>query len=444
MEDLKEEYETLFLMRSVLGYDPRKGEQIMARLISMLKAPVVLLFVLSQCQMPVTAQDWPQWRGPNRDGNITSFAEPKAWPDQLKQKWQITVGIGYSSPVLVKQRIYLLTRQGEQEVVSCSDFETGKQIWRDTYSAAYTMNAAATRHGKGPKSTPVFSAGKLCTLGISGILSCYDAENGKLRWRREFASQYSGTSPLYGTATSPIVERGLLITHVGGHDSGALTAFDLETGKTVWSWNGDGPSYASPIIVDLGGTRQIVAQSQKYLIGVAVADGKLLWSIPFTTAWEQNIVTPVVFKQILIFSGLDKGVMAIKLGQSGGKWTADKVWENSESSFYMSTPVLNGNLLLGMSHKNRGRFVALDAGTGKTLWATNGREGDNAAVLTSGDKLLLLTSDAELIVAKASSTGFEPLRRYTVAKSPTWAHPVLAGKHILVKDAETLALWSVD
>ena len=416
----------------------------MIRFLSATKAAIVFLFVLSQLPLLVIAQEWPQWRGPGRDGIISAFAEPKAWPDQLKQKWQISVGTGHSSPLLVKQKVYLFTRQGEQEVVSCIDFETGKQIWRESYSAPYTMNSAATRHGKGPKSTPVFHAGKLVTLGISGILSCYDAESGKPLWRREFASQFSDTSPLYGTATSPIVERGLLITHIGGNDSGALTALDLETGKTVWSWNGDGPSYASPIIIDLAGIRQVVTQSQKNLIGVSVADGKLLWSIPFTTAWVQNIITPIVYGQTLIFSGLDRGVMAMKLGQSGGKWNTEKVWENTDASFYMSTPVLKGDLLLGLSHKNKGRFVALDAQTGKTLWATAGREGDNAAVLTSGDKLFLLTDDAELIVAKANSSGLEQLRRYSVAKSPTWAHPVLAGKRILVKDAESLTLWSLD
>jgi outer membrane protein assembly factor BamB len=404
----------------------------------------MLLFAPVLVQNHAVAQDWPQWRGPNRDGVIPFFSEPKSWPDQLKQQWQISVGIGHSSPILVKQKAYVFTRQGEQEVVSCIDFETGKQIWRDMYSAAYTMNPAATRHGKGPKSTPIYHAGKLYTLGINGILSCYDAESGKLRWRREFGSKYSATSPLYGTATSPIVDRGLLIAHVGGDDSGALTAFNLETGREVWSWNGDGPSYASPIIVDLGGARQVVTQSQKNLIGIAAADGKLLWSIPFTTAYVQNIITPIIHGQTLIFSGLDKGVMAIKLRQSGGSWTTEKVWENPEVSFYMSTPVLSGNLLLGMSNKNKGRFVALDANTGKTLWATSGREGDNAAVLTAGGSLFLLTSDGELIVAKAGGTGFEQLRRYTVAKSPVWAHPVLAGNRILVKDAEMLTLWKAE
>lgn len=409
------------------------------------RATLVLSCILYQLGAPAVAQDWPQWRGPNRDGAVSSLAVPKVWPSRLVKRWQIPVGLGYSSPLLVSGRIILLSRKGDDEVVSCIDFKTGNQLWRDAYPAPYAMNPAATRHGKGPKSTPVYQAGRLCTLGISGILSCFDAESGRLRWRVEQGKKYPNTSPLYGTSTSPIIDRGLLITHLGGNDSGGLTAFNLEDGKIAWSWNGDGPGYASPIIAEFGGVRQVVTQSQENLIGVAVGDGKLLWSVPFTTPYVQNIITPVVYGQILIFSGLEKGVTAIKVERSAGKWSVERLWENSEVSFYMSTPVLNGNLLFGMSHRNKGRFVALNAETGKTLWTTAGREGDNAAILTSGDKLFLLTSDAEFFVAQAGSSGFEPLHRYTVAQSPTWAHPVLAGgKHILVKDAETLTLWSTE
>jgi outer membrane protein assembly factor BamB len=146
----------------------------------------------------------------------------------------------------------------------------------------------------------------------------------------------------------------------------------------------------------------------------------------------------------VIVSGLDKGVMALRLAQNGGKWQAEKVWENPAVAFYMSNPVLNNQVLFGMSHKNRGQFVALDAATGKTLWTTTGREGENAALLSAGDKLFLLTDNAELIVAKASSAAFEPLRRYTVAGSPTWANPLLSGKCLLVRDTESLTLWSLE
>jgi outer membrane protein assembly factor BamB len=416
----------------------------MVRSRQVMKPAAALLCVLLLFLPLLAAQDWPQWRGPNRDGSMLTFAEPKAWPDRLQQTWQVNVGIGHSTPLLVNKRIYVFARQGDMEIVSCLDFDTGKQIWRDAYAAPYTVNPVARAHGTGPKSTPLFHAGKLFTLGISGIFSSYEAESGKLRWRREFSAEFKSTSPYFGTATSPVGERGLVIVHVGGHDSGALTAFDAETGKTVWSWNGDGPAYASPIVVTLGDTRQIVTQSQKNIIGVSAADGKLLWRIPFTTAYVQNIITPVLFKDTLIFSGLDKGVMAIRLAKSGGEWKPEKIWENPAVAFYMSNPVLNHDVLFGMSHKNQGQFVALDAATGKTLWTSAGREGENAALVSAGDKLFLLTNDAELIVAKASRTAFEPLRRYTVANSPTWANPLFSGKCILIKDAETLTLWSLE
>lgn len=416
----------------------------MVRSNQMQQKTATLLLVLTSFPPLLTAQDWPQWRGANRDGTIVSFVEPKAWPDQLKQKWQVTVGAGYSSPLLVDKKIYILTRQGEEEVIRCLDFDTGNQIWRDAYPAPYTMNPVARAHGKGPKSTPAFSAGNLFTLGISGILSCYHTGTGKVRWRRDFAGEFKTTSPYYGTASSPVVERGLVIAYVGGHDSGALMACNVESGKTVWSWAGDGPSYASPMVVELSGMRQVVTQSQKNVIGVSAADGRLLWSAPFTTAYVQNIITPLLFRDTLILSGLDKGVMAVRPSQNGGKWKTELVWENPAVAFYMSNPVLNGTLLFGMSHKNRGQFVALDAVTGKTVWTTAGREANNAAILTAGDKLFLLTDDAELIAAKAGGAAFEPLRRYTVASSPTWANPLISGMHILIKDTETLTLWSLE
>ena len=288
------------------------------RIVSLIAKSAIYIAVALAGQV-CFAQDWPQWRGPNRDGLVSSFTAPKAWPDKLKSVWKVPVGIGHSSPVVVGKRVYLHSRQDENEVASCFDLDTGKQLWRDSYPAPYTMNPAAVSHGKGPKSTPVVYNGKLFTLGISGILSSYDATTGKLRWRREFSKTSKSTSPLYGTAMSPIVDRGLLIAHVGGNDSGALTAFDAETGEIRWSWAGDGPGYASPIAAELGGVRQIVTQTQKYIVGISASSGQLLWEIPFETEYVQNSVTPVVYKQTLIFSGLDKGVFAVNVALRGNR-----------------------------------------------------------------------------------------------------------------------------
>jgi outer membrane protein assembly factor BamB len=390
------------------------------------------------------AQDWPGWRGPGRDGVVATFSAPKSWPDQLKVKWKSQVGAGHSSPVVAGRRVYLHSRQDEKEVVSCFDLDTGKPLWQDGYAASYTINPAATGHGKGPKSTPVLSNGKLYTLGISGILSCYDATAGKLKWRKEFSGQFKQTSPLYGTAMSPIVDRGILIAHVGGQDSGALMGFDAETGEVKWRWNGDGPGYASPIVAELEGTRQVITQSQQNIIGVSAVTGEPLWQIPFSTEYVQNIVTPVVYKQTLIFSGLDKGTMAIKVSRRGDKWATEQLWHNSQVSMYMSTPVLSGDYLFGLSHKRKGQFFCLDARTGETRWTSEGREGDNAAMLKAGDVLFLLTDDAELIIARSNEKAFEPLKKYSVAQSPTWAHPILLGNSILIKDASTLSLLSLE
>jgi outer membrane protein assembly factor BamB len=276
------------------------------------------------------AQDWPQWRGPNRDGLATSFIPPKVWPDKLKTIWKVQVGLGHSSPIVVGRRAYLHSRQDENEVVSCFDLETGKLAWKDSYPTSYTMNPAAVTHGKGPKSTPVAHNGNLYTFGISGILSCYDTAAGKLKWRKEFSKQFKAISPLYGAATSPLVHNGLVIVHVGGHDSGALTAFSAETGDVKWNWAGDGPGYASPVVFETGGMSQIVTQTEKSIGGFSASSGELLWQIPFETEYVQSIVTPVVYKQTLIFSGLDKGTMAIRVVKRGAKWETEHVWKNTE------------------------------------------------------------------------------------------------------------------
>ena len=401
-------------------------------------------FVLSVVAFPhiVLSQDWPQWRGPRRDGAVVSFAEPKLWPEQLKLKWKVKVGAGHSSPVVAGQRVYLHTREGEDEVVQALDLATGRQLWRDSYPVAYTVQRAAMAHGKGPKATPVVAGGKLYTFGMSGLLSCYDTRSGKRRWRKATAAQFNNALPEYGVAVSPIVDRGLLITHVGGA-SGALTAFDAETGEEEWSWKGDGPSYASPIVADLGGVRQVITVSRQLIIGVAADSGALLWQIPYSPGNGTNIGTPVLYKQTLVFSGRERAITAFNVTRRGKEWAAEQVWTNPDVSMWMSTPVVSGDFLFGLSQRNRGQFVCLDARTGKVVWLSEGRAGDYAVILKSDNKLFIQTTEGNLIVANITDKGYEQLRRYQVADSETWAHPAIIKNQILVKDVEHLALWNL-
>ena len=385
------------------------------------------------------APSWPQWRGPARDG-AAAFDAPRAWPASLTRAWEAQVGLGHSSPVIDGGKVVVHTREGAREVVRAFDLATGKRLWQDAYDAPYQLNPAAQLHGPGPKSTPAISGGRVFTLGISGVLSAFDLGTGKVLWR----TPASRALPLYGTATSPIVDQGRVIAFVGGHDKGAFTAFDAATGAVRWRWTGDGPGYASPVVAELGAVRQLVTQSQNRLVGIAAADGALLWQVPLRTNFDQNSVTPLVVNGLVISSGLETPTIAYRVTRGGAGWQAQEVWRNDQVSMYMSSPAVAGQALIGLSHRNRGQFVALDPATGRMLWSTRGREGDNASIIRAGEWLLLSTTNSELIVARSLATRLEEVKRYAVADSPTWAHPAVAGRTIVVKDTERIIVWKVE
>lgn len=383
----------------------------------------------------VFAHDWPQWRGPNRDGAAAPSKAPHAWPERLRQVWSVKVGEGHSSPVVSGTRVFQFARSGNNEVVYAFDTATGKKLFEHSYDAPYEMNSAARSHGKGPKSTPLISGGRVFTLGMSGVLTCLDAQSGKQLWRYDSQGKFKQTSPLFGVAASPMIHGGRLIAHVGTDDDGALIALDPASGKIQWQTKGFGPGYGSPVAV---GNPQIVAVGADKMFAVRPADGGVLWQFPFTTPYSQNSVTPFVYADTVIYSGLSQPVSAIRV--SGA--TPQKVWENKEVGMYMNSPVLAAGLLYGLSHRNKGQLFSLDPKTGKTIWTSEGRQGENSALIARGDQVFNLTTDSELHVLRASPKGLEPVRKYTVANSPTWAHPVLLGERVLVKDLDTLALWT--
>jgi outer membrane protein assembly factor BamB len=380
---------------------------------------------------------WQQWRGPSRDA-VIAFTPPATWPQQLAKRWEVSVGAGHSSPVVSAGRVIIHARQGDQEITRALDLDAGKEVWRSAYAAPYTVNPAARAHGPGPKSTPAIAQGRVFTFGISGILSGHDLATGKVLWR----TPAPPSPPEFGTAMSPVVDGPLVIAHVGGQNKGALTAFDAATGKARWAWSGDGPAYASPVIATIGGTRQVITQTQNAIVGIDAGSGALLWQRPFKTPYEQNSVTPVVAGDRVIYSGLDNGTWAVRPVKKGTAWTVEDMWRNEQVSMYMSTPVVSGNTLFGLSHRNRGQFFAVDVGTGKTLWTTTGREGENASLLLAGPLLLASTTNAELIVARPNPTKFDEIKRYTIADSAVWAHPALSGRLLLVKDVDKLICWS--
>jgi outer membrane protein assembly factor BamB len=387
------------------------------------------------------SQDWPQWRGPSRDGSIPSFKPPAVWPERLMQRWKVDVGLGYATPVLAGSRIFVFSRQGDNEVMSALDAESGRVLWQTGYPVQFTVAKAAAAHGQGPKSTPAFFNGRLYAIGMTGIITAFDAAAGKQIWQKPAPGiMTTWTSHSF----SPLVDRGRVIFYAGGNDKGALTAFDAVTGDVKWRWEGDGPGYGSPVIAEFGGTRQLVTMTQQKLIGVDAADGRLLWERPYTTGFVQNISTPIVYGQTLIVSGYQNPVIALTVKQQNGQWTTEKLWENPDVSMYMSDAVMLGDTLAGFSQRASGQFFGLDPRTGKTLWTSDPRQATNAAIVKAGDLWFALKDDGELLVARKSTTAFDIVKRYQVATSATWAQPVIAGNRLFVKDSSSLTLWTLN
>jgi len=388
---------------------------------------------------PLVAQDWPQWRGPSRDGTVPAASTPASWPESFAPAWRVEIGEGYSSPVVAGGRVFVHSRRDPQEVVSAIDLASGKVLWQHTQAATYEKNQYAVRMGKGPNATPLVAGGRLFTLGATAILTAWDATSGKQLWQQNFSKMVDFSKLFCGTAASPLIAGGLLIVQVGSDVGGGLiAAFDPATGAERWAWRGAGPGYASPIAIDVAGVRQIVTMTNQSIVGLDAGTGSELWSVPFPDEWHENIVTPIWTGSHLVVSGLRQGTQAYTLARAGAAWQVKPAWKNTQASMYMSTPVVADGVIYGLSDKRKGHFVAIDVATGAVKWQTEGREGANATVLLTPSHVVYLTESADLVLVRRDTGKFALERKYDLGTSETWTTPVVIGRDLLVKDATSL------
>lgn len=395
---------------------------------------------------PCAAADvhWPGWLGAKRDGWVEDFQPPGQWPERLEPVWKVEVGTGYGSPLVDGDRVYQHARQGEDEVVWCLDRKTGTVLWRQSDTVPFTIGEGAQFHGKGPKSSPALADGRLFTLSITGRLSARDAASGELLWSRNDASRYKKTHPYWGAAMSPLVDDGRVIVQFGTDEAGALVALNAESGKEIWSHNIEGASYSSPILAEIQGVRQIIALTMKALIGVEAETGRRLWDYPFPQVGpDQNMVTPVYYQGLVLLGGENRGIHGLEPRREGGEWTVEERWRQKQVALDMSTPVINGGLLYGFSHYGAGRLFCLDPQTGEIRWQGPQRTGDNVMFLSIPGHVAALIDGGKLQILAANGDRFQPVATYRVSENPTWAPPVLLPHGILVKDTQSLTLWSL-
>ena len=382
------------------------------------------------------SQDWSQWRGTNRDSKVTGFKSPTSWPAELKQDWKVTVGSGDATPVLAGNKIYLNTRQGDQEVILCLDAATGKELWKNTYAAMAVTGPSASQH-PGPRGTPAFSNGKVVTFGASGILSCLDASTGKLLWRKD---NPSNAFPAFFTGTSPLITDEMCIVHIGKKDDGQVIAYDLTSGNEKWKWSGEGPSYSSPSVMTIEGKKLLIVITEKTIMALSLADGKSLWQI--ATPVQQrfyNCVSPYIDGQTIYFTGQGTGMKAIKVEKSANEYTTKELWNNTAVSAKWNTPILKDGFLYGFTDQKR--IYCLNATSGQTAWIDNAVTSDFSTIVDCGSVIVGLTSTDNLIVLKPDGKEYSEVAKYKVADTPIYGYPVISGNSIYIKDAETLMMY---
>ncbi|MDX1500790.1 MAG: PQQ-binding-like beta-propeller repeat protein [Thermoanaerobaculia bacterium] len=436
---------------------------------------------------------WPEWRGPRRAARHAGLDAPAAWPAELTRVWRVEVGAGLSSPVVAGGRVFLLTRAGDEELVRGFDLEDGSLVWRRSYLSRFFANGGAIRprlypvsQGKGPFATPVVHGDRLLTLGVDRVLSAFAAADGRPLWRRHYlpvelpaevkyycrpcgcdhdghafdepgncpscgmglnpegleTSARGGGGNYYGAAASPLVSGDLGVVHVGNLTEGLVIAFDHSTGEERWRWSGPTVAYSSPVAATLHGEPQVVTMTRTAVVGLELATGRLLWS--FEIENDAHQATPVLKDDLVILSRYRGPTFALRISRQGDSWSAEPAWENAELTQWLTTPVLDGDRLYGFFLSKKGQFATLDAATGETLWAGEGRQGESAAVVLAGDHLLALKDDGSLVVLAKRGAALETVASYAVADSPTWAYPALVGSSVLVKDERFLTLWRIE
>lgn len=380
--------------------------------------------------------DIPGWRGLGRDGRFYGFKAPAVWPRELTKAWEVTVGLGDASPVIVKGKFYLHVSQDSVETLLCLNAKTGKEIWKTAINKAPKVTGGGASH-PGPRSTPYVSNGKVFTLGAGGIVACHDAKKGKLIWKNE---SYTTEVPQFFTSASPLLTDKLCILPLGGKEKGIVVAFDINTGKEIWNVSGIPCTYSSPVFMGLDQV-VIVDQSETALVGITL-DGRVIGEIP--TPGQQrfyNSSTPVIDGRNIIVAGAGTGTHMYQVTFEGG-YNYNEVWNNPKFSVSFNTPVLKDGFLYGNESKS-GYLFCLNAQTGETAWADTVKLNRFASVIDLGPAMLSLAGNAQLTIFEPNGSAYKLLARYKVSETEIYAHPLVADNKIYVKDKEKLTCWEV-
>jgi outer membrane protein assembly factor BamB len=399
------------------------------------------LLVLVLCGSFAAAEDWPQWLGPRRDGSSTETVAP--WQGAPKVAWSQPVGEGNSSPVVTGGRVFLhvKVKDKDEEELRAFDAATGKPVWR----TAYPRGKGTFLFGNGPRATPAVDRGRVYTFGITGLLTCFNAADGKRLWQVDTLRQFHAPNLYFGCSCSPLLDGDRVLLNVGGKGA-SVVAFDREKGSVLWKGQDDPASYASPILVGLGKDRQAIFLTGASVLSLNPADGSLFWRYQIADKFKESATTPMRAGDVLLAGSIGSGSVGLKLETKGGKPAAAEVWKNPELTCYFSTPVAVGKedvyLVTGTppltSLTNSATLRCVAAGTGKERWQKPKVGTYHASLIRTGnEKLLMLTDGGDLVLLDPDPKEYRELVRSRVC-GQTWAHPALSGGRLYLRDGEKL------
>jgi outer membrane protein assembly factor BamB len=381
--------------------------------------------------------DWPQWRGPARDGVAPGVRLPRDWlNEELKVRWRVPLGEGYATPLVSGDRVYSFGREGAIEVAQAHELTTGRVKWRAGYPAKYEEREMKGAHGFGPRATPLVHDGRLFTYGINEVLSAIDTQTGRLLWRVDFPKRFATEPPGYGASSSPMIAGRYLILPAGNR----VFALDYHSGSVIWNTLADS-FYASIIQSELNGQNQLIAFTRYRLAGLDPKRGRLLWSMQYPSLFGSNIATPVAWNDRVVISSSTQGTRALRVRKQDGRWTAEPVWQTKAFRAYLTSPVIHHGHVYGLDES--GMLFCLDLKDGRTMWS-GGNFSDFGTMVLVGDQLLILTGYGELTAVEATPTGYRELGQRQVADSATWTHLAVARGCLFVRDKEKLTCFELE
>ncbi len=386
---------------------------------------------------PAASPYWTDFRGPKRDGHYQQQPIVTNWPSGGPGPlWKQPVGGGYASFVMAHGRAFTIEQRGGEEAIAAYDVRTGRELWTNAWTATFSERLG----GDGPRATPTWADGRVYALGGRGELRTVDEATGRSIWRTNILEDAGATNLEWGMAAAPLVVDDTVVVLPGGPNGQSVVAYDRLTGRRAWSALDDQQAYSSPMLVTLGGVRQILVLSASRLMGLTPERGEVLWQYPWRTSNDINASQPLVIgdNRVFVSTGYGTGAAVIALAPAGRGFAVQEVWRNARMKNKFSSSVLHDGFIYGLDESI---LACVDAATGDLKWK-GGRYGYGQVTLAGGH-LIVLTEEGELALVRATPERHHELVRFPVIDGKTWNHPAMSDGYLLVRNIHEMAAFDL-